>query len=108
MKRRRVALVVVIRKGETVFARRPSLAGLEPIARRVAYSEWSPDGRTLAFVRYHYGDSVEFEDDSLHVVKADGTGLRTYGRWDGIDSVAWSPNAQRIAFSTLSGSGRGD
>ena len=98
----------VVRKGKTSFVRPPGLATLEPIARGVTYNEWSPDGRTLAFVRTHeYVDRATGlawpNGDSLHLVKADGTGLRSYGRWFSIKSIAWSPDAQRIALSTVSG-----
>ena len=98
----------VVRRGSTLFVRRPGLARPEPLARGVTYNEWSPNGRTLAFVRTpEYIDRATGiawpEGDSLHLVKADGTGLRGYGRWLSIDSIAWSPDAERIALSTPSG-----
>jgi TolB protein len=51
---------------------------------------WSPDGRSVAFVR----------DAAIYVIRADGGGLRrvTVG-----DSPAWSPDGRRLVFSRLIG-----
>ncbi len=46
---------------------------------------WSPDGRRLAFGR----------GGVIHVVNADGTGLRSFDRGENPD---WSPDGSRIAY----------
>jgi Tol biopolymer transport system component len=54
---------------------------------------WSPDGRQIAFVNY--------SNQEVYVINADGTGLRKVG--DGNDNVSlvppsWSPDGTELAF----------
>jgi Tol biopolymer transport system component len=64
---------------------------------QVNYSlpSWSPDGRTILFVRERDGN---FE---IYVMNADGSGQQNLTRHPGFDSApAWSPDGRKIAFTT--------
>lgn len=52
--------------------------------------DWSPDGRTIAFVRRTPGGS------GIYLVGADGKGLR---RLTGGSSPSWSPDSRQLVFS---------
>jgi Tol biopolymer transport system component len=62
---------------------------------------WSPDGRTIAFVRANY------EGFALYTISADGSGspIPLPGAGWAQDRPAWSPDGSRVAFETLSGAG---
>ena len=55
---------------------------------------WSPDGRTIAFIRYQPSD----ESEELWVMNADGSGQRRLARNAWHETPAWSPDGRRIAF----------
>jgi Tol biopolymer transport system component len=55
-------------------------------------SAWSPDGRSIAFIRYGKGISV---------VHADGSGLRQLWTGDAFHWVAWSPDGSKLAFDFM-------
>jgi TolB protein len=62
-------------------------------AKKVSSFEWSPNGRRLAFI----------SSGELHVVNADGSGVRRL-RAKPIDGrIAWSPDGRRIAFTGTGG-----
>ena len=66
---------------------------------------WSPDGMRVAFVRGFDGPDGGPIKSQLFVVNVDGSGLRllvdNLTRW--CVTYAWSPDSQRIAFSTYTG-----
>lgn len=75
--------------------------GIQRIVARAGQPAWSPNGRTLAFVR----DGTE---TAIWLMNADGSGLRkltnpTRHKLDG--DPTWSPHGTRIAFSRGSGDG---
>ena len=59
---------------------------------------FSPDGRSIAFVRVLRA-SRESYNQELFVMRADGSGVRRLTRWSGEDlAPAWSPDGSRIVF----------
>ena len=68
---------------------------------------WSPDGRRIAFVSDRDGDGDG--DGDVHVMRADGTGVRRLTRDAGAPAAdlapAWSPDGSRIAFVSTSSGG---
>jgi Tol biopolymer transport system component len=61
------------------------------------YPAWSPDGRTIAFVRANYDEPF-----AVYTMSADGSGSPTPLPGNGWrqDQPAWSPDGSRIAFDT--------
>lgn len=58
---------------------------------------WSPDGTRIAFTREVGGDN-----DEIHVVNVDGTGLTNISNHPDADfNPAWSPDGSKIAFTRL-------
>jgi Tol biopolymer transport system component len=59
--------------------------------------EWSPDGRSIAFIRASYDDPWE-----LYIVNEDGSNTRRVTGSDAADP-SWSPDGEDIAFYTFQG-----
>jgi Tol biopolymer transport system component len=69
-------------------------AGRGPGAGPASDPAWSPDGRKLAFVRLNAALG-----EPIHVVNADGSGLRRLTRNAANDAdPTWSPNGRKLAF----------
>ncbi len=65
-------------------------------ARNAYRPAWSPDGTKIAFEAFTGNDSTWFD---IHVVNADGTGLRNLTKSFGGDwNPSWSPDGTKIAF----------
>jgi Tol biopolymer transport system component len=61
---------------------------------------WSPDGRSLAFVRTAAGNGSWSPGLGVYVVATDGTHLRRVLERDGVSGVDWSPDGRSLAFVT--------
>jgi Tol biopolymer transport system component len=63
------------------------------------FPEWSPDGRQVAFTRYHrFGDGM-MGTQVLAIINADGSGERTLGlQTMGAAGLSWSRTTGRIHF----------
>ena len=55
--------------------------------------EWSPDGRSIAFLSWRGTSSVESRQD-LFVVRADGTNRRAVTRTGDVNGFDWSPDGR--------------
>jgi TolB protein len=76
------------------------------VNRSYEYSpKWSPRGKRLVFSRYRAAPNVY----ALHVVRADGSGLKkiTSPRGRNDISPSWSPSGRRIAFVRAPANSRG-
>jgi TolB protein len=82
------------------------------VSRRLTYADgdvgeiaWSPDGRTIAFVRSYEGQSYsEPEPSEISVIGADGSSLRRLTpRLPDVHGIVWSPDGRRLAFEQRDG-----
>jgi eukaryotic-like serine/threonine-protein kinase len=82
------------------------LVQLTDIERGACQPSWSPDGLQLVFISPCGGRGEFFEtiynESSLYVINADGTGLKQLTPSPGSDfEPAWSPNGDLIAFTSV-------
>jgi Tol biopolymer transport system component len=61
-------------------------------------SDWSPDGRRVAFVGSD-GDFWESPRHAVFIVGADGSQRKRITSWGDVLSVQWSPNGRQLAFT---------
>src|SRR5690349_2457603 len=76
--------------------------------RGACQPSWSPDGSQLVFISPCVGRGDLFEtiynESSLYIINADGTGLKPITAAPGSDfEPAWSPDGRRIAFTSVRG-----
>jgi len=82
------------------------LKPLTEIERGACQPSWSPDGLQLVFISPCGGRADFFEtiynESSLYVINADGTGLKQLTQSPGSDfEPAWSPDGRSIAFTSV-------
>jgi len=82
------------------------LTQITNIERGACQPSWSPNGLQLVFVSPCGGRGDLFEtiynESSLYVINADGTGLKPLTPAPGSDfEPAWSPDGRRIAFTSV-------
>jgi WD40 repeat protein len=95
------ALLVVSRGGDVI----QDLKAVHGDGAGVWDADWSPDGRTIAYIAAHWDGKIAFQF-SLETIRPDGTGHIVIvkdagacfcaGRSPG--GVAWSPDGTRIAY----------
>jgi Tol biopolymer transport system component len=61
------------------------------------FPAYSPDGQWIAFLSQRQGD----EFLSLYIMTADGEDERRLTDMDMVDNFSWSPDSQKIAFTTV-------
>jgi Tol biopolymer transport system component len=64
----------------------------------IGEAKWSPDGRWIAYSRYHGGDPA----NGIYVVRPNGTGRHRVARGDTFP-FSWSRDGRRLAFSVSVG-----
>ncbi len=84
------------------------LTQLTIVEQGACQPSWSPDGLQLVFISPCLGRADFFEtiynESSLYVINADGTGLDQLTAAPGSDfEPAWSPDGTRIAFTSVRG-----
>ena len=70
-------------------------------SRHDTLPQWSPDGRSIAYVSMPAGTSGDF---AIHIVRPNGAGDHTLITGPTtIDAIAWSPDGKHIAYASRNG-----
>jgi Tol biopolymer transport system component len=88
--------VIAYELGASIHTIRPDGSGARLLLRGAVQPEWSPDGRSIAFVRLR-GRNHDYREieNVIYVARANGKGVRRLVRGY---YPAWSPNGRRLAF----------
>ena len=70
------------------------------------YPAWSPDGRSIAFVKTDI--DLQGADPNIYIVPAKGGAARKIDRFDSQEQPDWSPDGRLIAYSWGFGLGNDD
>lgn len=91
-------------------AQRLTTAG-PPTIRVDSDPVWSPDGRSIAFIRWILGDLDTPSEQQIVRMNADGSNLTTLARFPSdagsgtgdveVGGLSWSPDGTRLAFTSL-------
>jgi Tol biopolymer transport system component len=86
---------VAVQAGRTLLARR-----VEPGCTCNHSPTWSPNGEQIAFLSGRAEGGLD--KGELHVIRADGSGLRVLPVGKGVWAVRWSPDGRMLAFARSS------
>jgi Tol biopolymer transport system component len=94
---------VVVMNAEGTGMREIYAPGLR-IPTSVLQLAWSPDGRSIAFIRAnHAASSLESEvPQDVYLMNADGSNVHQITAGFQVSSISWSPDGERIAFTKQS------
>lgn len=90
--------------GHDLVAASADGSGHRLLTRGASEADWSPDGRTIAFITYRNPDATGRQMTQLWLIDSDGSDERSLvvtPRYAGIGAPKWSPGGRWIVFSYL-------
>jgi Tol biopolymer transport system component len=105
---RRIAFFALNGKGFSLFVIKPDGSGLRRLFKGTArdsagYLGWSPNGRSIAFLRGKACSSMGFCDAHISILSLANGKISNVPHTNGaVFTPSWSPNGKTIAFSLLS------